>query len=141
MQNSTEFVLYYYLFVLDNITKSKKLQILGDEIIVKNNREMLRLTMLGPTLDEYQALDDVNNKNTYFDELYRESRAFSIKDKNGVEVPIDGFANFLWFKENDLETEHFKLFSKSKNVYEVNGETIDINFNEYQVPPYNLNPT
>ncbi|MGR3219486.1 MAG: cyclic nucleotide-binding domain-containing protein [Candidatus Anammoxibacter sp.] len=138
LQNSTEFVLYYYLFILGNIAKGKKLQILGNETAVKNNRELLRLTLLGPTIDEYRALDDPDNKNPYFDELYRESRAFAIKDKNGVETPIDGLANFLSFKKNDIETEHFKLTHKEANVYEVNGETIDINFSGYQVPPYDL---
>ena len=139
LQNSTEFVLYYYLFILGNIAKGNKLKILGDELSVNNNRELLRLTLLGPTLEEYQALDDPDNKNPYFDELYRESRAFSIKDKSGNEIPIDGFVEFLSFKNNDIETERFRLIHKGRNVYEVNGTTIDINFNEYQVPPYELN--
>lgn len=139
LQNATEFVLYYHLFILQNFFKGKKFNILGEAAPAANNRDLLRLTLLGPTWEEYEALDP-DNKNPHYENLYRESRALSLKDKEGKEINIDGFVNFFSFREGELETEHFRLFHRDHNVYEINGNIIDVNFSEEQIPPYNLNP-
>jgi len=139
LQNATEFVLYYHLFVLQNFFKGKKLNILGEPRHANNNRELLRLSLLGPTRAEYEALDP-DGSNPYYEDLYRESRALSLKDKSGNELSIDSFVNFFSFKDGALETEHFKLTHSDKNIYEINGNTIDVNFSQEQIPPYDLKP-
>ncbi len=136
VQNATEFPLYYNLFVLGNFFKGKKINILGNPSQISNNRQLLSLTLLGPTLEEYNVLGD----SKYFNGLYNESRFLSLKNKDGSEVSIDGFVNFLSFSQDIIENQYFKLFHKSKNVYEIDGNFIDINFNEPQFPPYDLRP-
>src|SRR3990172_4442751 len=79
LQNATEFVLYYHLFILQNFSKGKKLNILGEAPQVSNNRELLRLALLGPTRDEYSMLTG-DTPNPVYEELYRESRAITMKD-------------------------------------------------------------
>lgn len=139
LQNATEFILYYHLFVLKNYFKGKKLKILGEPLHIKNNRELLRLSLLGPTREEYETIDPLH-KCTHYENLYRESRALSLKDNSGNEVLIDGFVDFCSFKDGAIETNDFKLFHRDRNLYEVNGKSIDINFDKEQVPPYDLNP-
>jgi len=134
LQNATEFPLYYYLFILKKLFEGQKLNIMGNFQQVHNNRELLHLTLLGPTLEEYKALGD----NPYYSQLYRESRVLSIKDKDQNELAIDDLVNFYSFDNNMLETKDFQLYHKDSNVYEIEGNIIDINFTEPQIPPYDL---
>ncbi len=137
LQNATEFPLYLFLFVQGNFQKGRKLTILGERDELHRNRELLKLTLLGPTMDEYAALGD----NPVYQDLYRESRLLAMKDADGREIPIDGFVNFISFAaDGTLETPHFRLRRKALNVYELNGEIIDINFSTPQLPAYDLRP-
>ncbi|MCB1309503.1 MAG: cyclic nucleotide-binding domain-containing protein, partial [Leptospiraceae bacterium] len=72
--------------------------------------------------------------------LYRESRALSVKDQQGREVPVDAFVRFYDFNNEELNTEHFRLKHVNHNVYEIEGTIIDVNFSEEQFPPYDLKP-
>lgn len=134
LQNCTEFPLYYYLFVLGNYFKGGKLTIVGEKNPLEANRELLKLTLLGPEKKDYAAI----GKSQYFEGLYRESRHLSVKDKAGQEVPIEGFVNFIPFRNGIADTAHFQIKHKDDNVFEINGTTIDINFTEKQTPPYEV---
>ena len=136
LQNATEFPLYYFLFVLGNFSRGKKLRIIGEEHALKKNRALLSLTLLGPTKEEYQSIGD----SPYFEELYKESRALAVKDDSGNEIGIDQFVDFISFKDNEIQAPDFRVLHRGENVYEVGGEIIDINFTDAQIPPYDLNP-
>ncbi len=141
VQNAVEFPLYYFLFVQGNFNRGRKLNIMGGRPELKNCRELLRLTLLGPSKEEYDMLARNDEERRRFEGLYRESRALSVKDADGQEIPIDGFTEFLPFSgDGVIQTEHFRLEHKGNNVYEVDGELIDINFSRPQLPPYDLNP-
>ncbi|MBN8222934.1 MAG: Crp/Fnr family transcriptional regulator, partial [Spirochaetes bacterium] len=134
LQNCTEFPLYYFLFVQRNFLEGKKLTIVGTATHLKANRKLLRLTLLGPTREEYDAL----GHNPDFDELYREARALSVKGKDGRELTIDDFVNFVPFKDGVAESEGARIEHVGKNVYRAGGDKIDINFDTPQLPPYDL---
>jgi CRP-like cAMP-binding protein len=134
LQNCTEFPLYYFLFVERNFMAGKKLTIVGTAAHLKANRKLLRLTLLGPTRAEYDAL----GANPAFDELYRESRALAIKNKEGRELTIDDFVSFVPFKEGIADVDGVRIEHTGKNIYRAGGEKIDINFNIPQLPPYDL---
>ncbi|MEQ9365434.1 MAG: cyclic nucleotide-binding domain-containing protein [Leptospirales bacterium] len=135
LQNCTEFPLYSFLFVEGNFRNGKKLTIVGTPRHLKANRKLLRLTLLGPTRKEYAALGDSH----WFDELYRESRALSVKNAEGRELSIDDFVEFVPFREgvatlpDGLRIEH-----TGKDRYRVGGDKIDIAFDVPQSPPYDL---
>ncbi|WCL49031.1 cyclic nucleotide-binding domain-containing protein [Leptospira sp. GIMC2001] len=135
LQNCTEFPLYSFLFVDGNFFKGKKLTIIGTPLHLKANRKLLRLTLLGPTPKEYRDLGD----NPWFEELHRESRAMAIKDKNGKELTIDDFIDFVPFEKgkarlsNGIVIEHI-----GTDRFSIDNEKIDISFNEPQEPPYDL---
>ncbi len=136
LQNCTEFPLYSFLFVEGNFFKhGKKLTIVGTPRHLKANRKLLRLTLLGPTRKEYAELGESH----WFDELYRESRALSVKNPDGEEYCIDDFVDFVPFQkgvanlDGGVAIEHI-----GKDRYRVAGEKIDIVFDEPQQPPYDL---
>lgn len=136
LQNATEFPFYYFLFVQGHYFKGRRLSILGTPEQVRNNHDLLRLSLLGPTREEYAALGD----SPYFDGLYAESRALSIKDGSGREIQVDEFVDFRAFEGERLDTDQFSLLHLDRNIYEINGQRINVNFAEPQIPPYDLNP-
>lgn len=136
LQNATEFPLYHFLFVLKKFFEGKRLNILGTKEEVLDNKELLRLSLLGPTKEEFGLIGE----SKYFEQLYTESRALSLKNEKGEELPIEGFINFMYFKNGFIQTKNFQLIHKDLNVYEIDGNIIDINFNTPQNPPYDLKP-
>lgn len=134
LQNCTEFPLYYFLFVQRNFLEGKKLTIVGTPTHLKANRKLLRLTLLGPTRAEYEAL----GQSPVYDELYREARVLSVKDKTGRELTIDDFVNFIPFKDGVAEIGGFRIEHPGRNVYRVGTDKVDINFDTPQLPPYDL---
>lgn len=136
LQNATEFPFYNFLFIEGHFFKGRRLNIVGSKQSVANNRDLLRLSLLGPTMAEYRALGN----SPYFEQLYRESRSLSLKDKSGREIPIDDFVNFIHYKDSEITTEYFSLKHTDRNEYAINGTLIDINFDERQQPPYDLKP-
>ena len=135
LQNCTEFPLYYFLFVERNFMQGKKLTIVGTPTHLKANRKLLRLTLVGPTRKEYDAL----GHSPWFDELYRESREISVKNSAGKELSIDDFVDFIPFQngvarlKNGAEIVHI-----GKDRHRLGDDVIDINFSVPQQPPYDL---
>ncbi len=134
LQNSTEFPLYSFLFVEGNFQKGKKLTIVGTKAYVEANRELLRLTLLGPSKSEYAALGE----NRWFDELYQEARAIAVKDAAGRELTIDDFVTFIPFEDGKAAVGETWIEHTGIDCYSVGGEKIDINFSVRQIPPYDL---
>ena len=141
LQNSTEFPLYYFLFLMGNFQKGNKLNIAGNKQQVRNNRQLLQLSLLGPSVKEYNAI----GASKFYRRLYNESRYLAIKDKEGKEISIDGFVQFSFFKKDQLEVElnghPCTIDHVDRNVYRIDGETIDINFTEKQPLAYDLKPS
>ncbi|GAB4433001.1 MAG: cyclic nucleotide-binding domain-containing protein [Turneriella sp.] len=135
LQNCTEFPLYYFLFVERNFMQGKKLTIVGAPTHLKANRKLLRLTLLGPTRKEYEAL----GHSPWFDELWREARAISVKDNSGRELSIDDFVDFVPFENGKAMLKNGAIIGHTGcDRFEVSGHTIDISFEEKQAPPYDL---
>ncbi|MBX7057027.1 MAG: cyclic nucleotide-binding domain-containing protein [Leptospirales bacterium] len=135
LQNCTEFPLYYFLFVDGNFRQGKKLTIVGTAGHLKANRRLLRLTLLGPTRKEYDALGE----SPWFDELYRESRALAVKDQSGRELTIDDFVHFVPFVNGIAKLpDGLQIAHSGRDRFQAGGHTIDIGFDEPQQAPYDL---
>jgi CRP-like cAMP-binding protein len=135
LQNCTEFPLYSFLFVEGNFFKGKKLTIVGTRTHVRANRKLLRLTLLGPTEAEYKKIGNSD----WYEDLYKESRAMSLKDKTGKEYTIDDFIDFVPFSDGRAKLPNsLEILHTGVDQYSVQGETINISFSEPQDPPYDL---
>ncbi len=135
LQNCTEFPLYYFLFVERNFMQGKKLTIVGPPAHLKANRKLLRLTLVGPTRKEYDAL----GQSPWYDELYREARAISVKNSEGKELTIDDFVDFIPFKDGVARLQNgTEILHTGRDQYRVNSDSIDIRFETPQAPPYDL---
>jgi hypothetical protein len=135
LQHSTEFPLYHFLFSLGRFFKGEKLTIIGTAEAVKYNRELLRITLLGPSKEEYEAL----GPSPYHAQLYRESRHLSLKDKTGREVPIEELVDFRAFEDGEIETPLGSLRRLDVNTYRLGDSEVRIPYDGMQVPPYALN--
>jgi hypothetical protein len=135
LQNCTEFPLYYFLFALGNQSKGRKLTIVGERKALDANRELLRLTLLGPTKEEYEAL----GASPYFETLYKEARHLSVKDSAGAELPIEGFIDFLPFERGEARGEGFAISHVGEDVYAINGTEVSLREGGLQGPAYDLN--
>lgn len=135
VQNATEFVLYYFLFMANNYNSGKKLVIAGRREDVDNNLKLLRLSLLGPTKREYLSMGD----SPHFGRLYQESRALSLKDPQGREYAIEDLVSPLYF-ENDRLDCSVPITHENTNIYTAGAEKIkiDINISAPQRPPYEL---
>ncbi|MCC5814564.1 MAG: cyclic nucleotide-binding domain-containing protein [Leptospira sp.] len=135
LQNCTEFPLYSFLFVQQNFFKGKKLSIVGTAAHLRANRKLLRLTLLGPTKKEYDKL----GTSPWFQDLFNESRSMALKDKNGNELGIDDFVDFIPFQSGVAHlNDGSKIEHIGTDVYRYNSEKVDINFDIPQNPPYDL---
>ena len=134
LQNCTEFPLYFYLFAMGKFADGKKLNIVGEPDHLESNKQLLRLTLLGPTLEEYKLI----GTSPHFDELYKESRFIGLKGPGGEGLSITDLVNFIPFVNNAADTVDCTIKHKGRNVYEIDGTTIDINFTDKQYPPYDL---
>lgn len=135
LQNCTEFPLYYFLFVERNFMQGKKLTIVGTPTHLKANRKLLRLTLVGPTRKEYDAL----GQSPWFDELYREARAISVKNSEGKELSIDDFVDFIPFQNGIARLKNgTEIIHTGKDRYRLGDDIININFSLPQQPPYDL---
>lgn len=135
LQNCTEFPLYSFLFVEKNFFNGKKLTIVGTKLQLKANRKLLRMTLLGPTRKEYETL----GANYWYNELYQESRAMSLKNSEGVEYTIDDFVEFIPFQEGKANLSNgIVIHHTGTDQYRINNEAINLNFSEPQLPPYDL---
>ena len=135
LQNCTEFPLYYFLFVEGNIRNGRKLTIVGTAAHLRANRKLLRLTLLGPTRREYDAL----GQSPWFDELYREARALSVKAADGRELGIDDFVDFVPFASGVATLpDGTAIAHVGKDRYQIGDHSIDIAFTVPQDPPYDL---
>lgn len=138
LQNSTEFPLYYFLFIMGNFQKGNKLNIAGNKFQVQCNRKLLQLSLLGPSVKEFNSI----GSSKYYRELYNESRYLAIKGSDGKELTIDGFVDFHSFKDDELHltknNQTTTVLHKEKNIYEIDGELIDINFTGSQKISYDL---
>ena len=141
LQNCTEFPLYYFLFVLGNIAKGKKLAIIGEKDVLDANRELLRLTLLGPTEEEYASLGG----SPHFKTLYEEARYLSVKDPAGREIPIDGFIDFVPFAGGIASVpaseggEGWSVRHLDRDLYAIGGTEVSLRDEGRQDPTYELN--
>ncbi|MFW5808669.1 MAG: Crp/Fnr family transcriptional regulator, partial [Spirochaetota bacterium] len=136
VQNSTEFPLYYFLFEMQNVRKGKKLGIIGTEETCRNNRDLLSLTLFGPTVQQYKAI----GHSRYFNRLYKEAQYLAPRKSDGTQSTIDDFIETYPFVDGAAETGMCTVQHEGVNVYSINGMKIDINFDGEQYPPYDLGP-
>lgn len=99
-----EFPLYQYLFVHDGLRSGKRLRIYGDTGQLERARTILRLTLLGPTHQEYRRYSreyPVSHK--WYSALERVSEALAIHGSDGSVLTIDELVEFVDQKSPIIE--------------------------------------
>lgn len=138
LQNCTEFPLYHFLFVSGGLAKNKKLKIIGHHQYLKNNEELLRLTLLGPTKPE---LDKLGIDDELKEMFIKESDYFALKDKDGKILGINSFIdNYPFDDQGKTQIDGITISRHQYNQFkfEWNNEEVIVNLetDEKQLPPY-----
>ncbi len=137
-QDSLEFPLYHFLFIQQGFSRGKRLIVIcHNKQQTERHKEILRLTLLGPTKEEMDEWRIPEKEANYW---LRLSRYFALKDLKGEVVLVDEMVNFKVFNEkNETEIGKVKIIEMDKNVFKViDGKEeilVDINLNERQSPP------
>ena len=138
LQNCTEFPLYYFLFFANQFSNHKKLKILGSSEALRNNQKLLRLSLFGPTYEEYLQIGLSDHLISMFS---NEINYFAMKDSLGQIISINQMIqNYPFNENNSVQFSNIQIFKISFNTYKISYldqvEIIDLNTTKTQSPPY-----
>ena len=138
-QASIEFPLYYFLFVNRGFAENKKFILAGTDDQIDRVKEILNLTLLGPTMEQMKEWDIPEAE-----QIYNELRFMALK-KPGTDVPaeIDDIIESVAFRDNRASVKGLELVKTGHNIFEAanpEGDTAEININleEKQPPPLSI---
>jgi len=146
LQAACEFPLYAFLFVLGLFFKGKKLTIVGEADQCERMRNILRLTLLGPTREE---MEEWGIEEKEISQILRLNQHFALKKPGTQEVAqIDDMVDFIAFQNDQVEisgnAKTITITKKGTNLFTVNdGEAevaVDINVHKLQSPPIPIEP-
>jgi len=141
-QMALEFLGYWFLFVEQGYQKGKKFRVLGTEAMCERLKDLLRLTLLGPSQEELKAWGLGKGR---VETLVRMAEGMAIQ-KDGVVQGIDDLFSFVHLPEEEGEG-WVPLFEGSQdcliqrlggNRYRVKDkaqlQVLDLNFEGEQLP-------
>lgn len=140
-QNSTEFLIYYFLFGYQGLAKGLQLTLIGTEKQVKCNLELLRIAFLGLTEEEMITL---NIDPEIIDILTKEEHFYRLKNKDDNPLELSDMFVGKAFNDNGIIKLDGVVIKKAGfNKFEVIIDdkekiSIDVNVNQEQIPPYNV---
>ena len=101
-----EFPFYHFLFVQQGLARGKKLKVFAKQSICRKLSEMLRVTLLGPGLDQVLKAErrlllpqKINQKK--IGQIRKEAEYLALKAENGRVLPIDKMIEFRPLEVND----------------------------------------
>ena len=151
---SLEFPFYHFLFIQQGLAQGKKFRVLAKADVAKKLEEMLRMTLIGPSLDESLAveknlgLEEKLNKD-YLAQVYKESQFLALKNKEGGILNITDLVEFVTFEvgdEIDLypslpEEPSFKIKRTGEDDFVVTGKkeySVSIKTSQAFEPAYTI---
>ncbi|MBU3916365.1 hypothetical protein KKA14_12595 [bacterium] len=104
-----EFPFYHFLFIQQGIARGKKFKILAKKTICEKLSELLRITLLGPSLDEILKVESRLKIPKKLDknkikQILAETECLAPKDKNGHSYRLDEMVEFVPFEIGDKKT-------------------------------------
>ncbi|MEX2468564.1 MAG: cyclic nucleotide-binding domain-containing protein [Pseudohongiellaceae bacterium] len=140
LTNSLEFPLYFFLFVSKGLAQGRQLNLVGDATDISHVLRLLRITLLGPTLNE---LDRWRTEPELRDEWLAAANELALKDANGDIIPVEGFFNTIPFDDKGMAQVGKQRISHVENdVFDIHstGHTTRIDLNEDGIvePPYKV---
>ncbi len=138
-QNSTEFLIYYFLFAYQGLAKGLQFTLIGAEQQIETGLELIRIALLGLSEEE---LIKTGCDTEIAHMLANESEFYRLKAKDGRSLTLEELVQYRVFDKNNIvKTDTLKIKKKNKNVFEFTNEKnekieVDVNFNTEQLPPY-----
>ncbi len=120
-QTAIEFFLYHFMFIQQGLAEGRKLRIFVSERQIKKLTEMLRVTLLGPTLQE---MLESGQSEEWSQQLIKESTHLAVKNKAGKIYQIDDLIDWNVLEvgeELELRPQGTTIASESINIRRVAG--------------------
>ncbi|MDX2470538.1 MAG: MBL fold metallo-hydrolase [SAR324 cluster bacterium] len=103
---SLEFPFYHFLFIQQGLAQGKKFRVLAKAAMAKNLEAMLKMTLIGPSLEESLAveknlgIEEKLNKD-FLAQVYKETQFLALKNKEGEILKITDLVEFVTFEVGD----------------------------------------
>lgn len=107
-QACLEFPFYHFLFIQQGVARGKKFKILAKKSICEKIAEMLRVTLLGPGLEESLQVESILNLPPLLDkskvkQIIAEANYLAPKNKNGRPLELDEMVQLIPFEIGSKE--------------------------------------
>ena len=139
-QVAVEFPLYHHLFFGGRQGGAEPLGLVGNPRRIRAARELLELTLFGP---DARQLAEWGMPVAQAEELFRETRSFHLKDKQGKVLPLDALITTHSLEEIPLNLGWCSLRRVGLNRFEIaaagHTKIIDLTPEQEQAPPYPVN--
>lgn len=122
-----EFPFYHFLFIQQGMARGRKFKVFAKNKICKKLREMLRVTLLGPELDEVLKIEKelaIPSKlsKTKVKQVIDEVKFLAPRDKTGVPYELDEMVEFVPLEVGDKKVVYRSYEQFPKVTLERKGE-------------------
>jgi len=157
-QACLEFPFYHFLFIQQGLAQGKKFRVFGSPETLDRLQQTLRVTLLGPTLEEAMACEERMGLVSALDAekvqaWVKESAALALKGKDGHVLQVEELVEFIPFDVGE-EVEVFGAVEDQPAVMlkrlgpdqyvchaEAHSFDCDLSTTEAQTPAYEVNHT
>ncbi|MCP4753536.1 MAG: hypothetical protein GY866_21825 [Proteobacteria bacterium] len=156
-QACLEFPFYSFLFIQQGLARGKKFKVLAKKTTCERLAEMLRVTLLGPELEESLEAE-INLKiepkldKSKIKQMVKEARFLAPQDKNGHAYTLEEMVEFIPFETGDKKVVYPSYESHPEIAIQRTGDddfTINcdtqfeckIDIKKKQTPVYEIKPT
>ena len=143
-----EFPVYKNLFIDQGLATGEKLVIVGTESQVRRAKEIMRITLLGPTKSEFKTwAERYNVKPALYRMLAKPIRFFGLKKADGTLMKLEELVEFRAFEEMKAEIETAGITVVKKDERDTFGlsvgfeeQIVELSFEERPKAPFKLVP-
>lgn len=137
--NNLEFPLYFFLFFSSGLAQNKRLNLVGDALLLEQMMELLRLTLFGPSAAE---LENWATEQGLKEEWLTMCYELALKDSEQNMLNLDDFFNLIAFDDKQAQLDELVIFHTGHDQYLIqSGDDevhVDLTEDEMIAPPYDV---
>ena len=143
-----EFPLNRFLFKDNGFAQGKRLKLVGTKKQLARARQILELSLLGPSTEHYEAWDEAYPSHANRFKLVQRMQAFfALKDKAGNPLDIDELVDFSPYdRQRSINIDDLEITHKATDLFQLSSEKFDapaeihLDFTVKSEAPFNLHP-
>lgn len=101
-----EFPFYHFLFIQQGLARGKKFRVMATAETCANLADMLRVTLLGPSLEEVREIEgnlglESKSDLNLLEQVLKETDFLALKGKDGATLGLEAMVEFVTLEEGD----------------------------------------